>query len=276
MDSEPGLHPFDEVVRRPVDTIRLAEAALQFARDEYPAIKPVQYLQRLDALARRVDCFDAHGAADRVESLRTVLVEGLGLRGNRVAYADPANSYLNRVLDTRRGIPISVAAVWLDIGATLGWPLTPVSLPGHFIIAYEGTEGRVLLDPFNQGRELSVEDCGQIVTAMFGGEVSLTREHLEPAGTLGVLERMLGNLYSLYANAADWRRTVRVLQRLTAVRPDALTLWQELGRVSTLAGQLDLGAEALARARRLALSDSETSALDALERDLRQARLRIN
>jgi regulator of sirC expression with transglutaminase-like and TPR domain len=269
-------HPFDDLLRGSDGSIRLADAALQFARDEYPNLKPIQYLRRLDALADRLDALAGPSDADRIEALRTVLVEEARLGGNRDDYTSPANSYLNQVLDTRLGIPIGLSVIWLDVCARLGWPLSGVSMPGHFIVSYDGAPQRILLDPFQGGRELSFRDCRRIVRSLFGDKLKLTEQHLEPAGTLAIIERMLGNLYSTYAQRGDRLRMSRVLQRLAAVRPDSLGVHQELGRILLQSGRLEEAALVLAAVQRLAVGKDDLRRLEWQIEELRRWRARLN
>ncbi|MEE9295341.1 MAG: transglutaminase family protein [Phycisphaerae bacterium] len=262
MSAGESPHPFDEFVQKPESEIRLAHAALLCACDEYQGLTPARYLQRLNALADRIDREDAFSAYDRVAALRQVLVEAELYRGNFEDFANPVNSYLNRVIDTRRGIPISLSAIWLDVAEQLGWPIVGVSLPGHFIIRYEGVGEEMLIDPFNGGRELTHDDCAHMLTTLFGDEFTLTDQHLVPAGTRAILARMLGNLYTTYVQSGDFARTTCVLKRITALRPKDAMVRAELGRMQVLTGDLRGAAATLHQALDLADSDDERSTVD--------------
>jgi len=260
MESE--LHPFDEVVKQSEDQVRLAHAALLWARDEYTDMAPKKYLDRLNALADRVDSAQASTGAERVEALREALVVDASYRGNYEDYANPANSYLNRVIDTRRGNPVSLGVIWLDVAAQLEWPVFGLSMPGHFLIRYEGVADEVIVDPFNGGRVLSENDCTQMYAAMFGADATPDPEHLERLGNYGILARMLGNQYVLYAHAADWPRTYRVLRRLVAVQPRDALVYAELGRVLMHLGEYKEAATVLSDALALADGTEETATVN--------------
>lgn len=256
------LHPFDEVVNQPESDVRLAHAALLWARDEYVGIAPKQYLDRLNALADHVDGMHTSTGSERIEALRETLVESASYRGNYEDFANPANSYLNRVIDMRRGNPVSLGAIWLDIAERLDWPMVGLNMPGHFLIRYEGVADEVIVDPFNGGRMLSDDDCKQMYSAMFGAQSVPEEDHFERLGTFGILARMLGNLYVLYANAADWPRTVVILRRLVAVQPRDAIVRAELGRVLMHLGDYKEAAGALNEALELADGDEETSTVN--------------
>ena len=122
----------------------LAEAALLVARDEYPELEAAPYLAMLDAWAARVrDRLTAQPTpADAAGALRAVLFDEKGLRGNADDYYDPRNSFLNDVLDRRAGIPISLSAVYMEVGRRAGLVVEGLGLPGHFIVRVGGTPRR--------------------------------------------------------------------------------------------------------------------------------------
>ncbi len=252
------------------DNVRLAHAALLLATDEYDDIAPARYLERLNGLAERVDVSNVYTGSDRVEALRVVLIESESYRGNYEDFQNPANHYLNRVIDTHRGIPISLSAVWLDLARQLDWPFHGVSMPGHFLIRYDGIGEEIIVDPFNGGRELSHEQCEQMVKGIFGPDFVLADDHLAPIGTKTMLTRMLGNMYSMYAQKQDWLRCVRVLRRVVAVHPEESMLHSELGRMQFVAGDLKSAANTLTRALELASNDEEEATANTHLHELRQ------
>ncbi|HUU85001.1 MAG TPA: transglutaminase-like domain-containing protein [Phycisphaerae bacterium] len=276
MGTDPQVHPFDELVSRPEADVRLATAALLFARDEYDQVDPEFYLGQLDDLARRVAAHPASSPAGRVESLRHVLVEQEDFRGDEQSYHSADSSYLNCVIDKRRGLPIALAVIWIDVARTLDWPIHGVGLPGHFILSYDSPDDRILIDPFHNGVVVNPEDCRQIVRAMFGRAVPFEREQLRPVSTFAILERMLGNLYTLYVQQRDWLRAARVLTRTIALRPGSFAFRAELGRTLIEAGELAAAEVALAEAMSLTLGTEEREALDAHYQALRQARVQRN
>jgi regulator of sirC expression with transglutaminase-like and TPR domain len=200
--------------------IRLDCAALHLARDVYPDIAVPKYLSQLDALARDVaELRPGLSATLRYEAMREVLVGDFRLRGNADDYYDPENSYLNRVLDRRIGIPVSLSIVWLEVARRLKWPVAGLGLPGHFIIRFDDDERYVLVDPFRDGRTLTIDDCRRILDFYFEGKVEFSPEFLHPVGVRFILARVLHNLRNIYVVNRDWERVINVLQRLGAVEP---------------------------------------------------------
>ncbi len=118
---------WSELMGFPEDAVPLDEAALLISAHANPELDVSSQLRRLDHLATQVDRGDSGG-------LCRVLFEQLGLRGDREHYDDPANSYLDQVLDRRRGIPISLSVLLIEVGRRCGVPLEAVGMPGHFLV----------------------------------------------------------------------------------------------------------------------------------------------
>lgn len=166
---------------------RLAEASLELGRFVYRDVDTVATLARLDAMAARVDG-DTHLALRRVIAIE----DGIG--GNVDDYHDPANSFLHRVLDSRRGIPISLSVLWIEIGRRAGIEMVGVGLPGHFVV-YAGGQ---MVDPFHYGEAIGFDEAAGLVAAALGGAPRLDRSWLSPVDTTGIVQRMLRNLETVY------------------------------------------------------------------------------
>lgn len=232
-------HPFDLLMELNTDQIHLDCAALHVARDVYPALSVPRYLRLLDTLAEDVAALRPGLAANlRYQALRQVLVDSHGLTGNRRAYYDPDNCYLNRVLDLGVGIPISLSLVWVEVARRLKWPVAGVALPGHFVVRIEDPERYVVADPFNDGCTLSIDDCRRLVRQRFGCKVLFQRTHLKAVSKRGILVRMLRNLRNIYLATEDLPRAAVTLRRLTAVEPLNGRHLQELAAVHYRLGDL--------------------------------------
>jgi len=151
------------------------------------------YRQRLDAwgaeLRRRLR--RAPGDRRRVEIMTDFLAVELVLAGNADDYYNERNSLLPCVLDSRQGIPISLALVYMLVGQRAGVPIEGVNLPGHFLARH----GSVLFDPFHQGRMLGRGDCEEILRRQ---NQQLEEWHLAAAGARQMLTRILANLLYVY------------------------------------------------------------------------------
>ena len=155
---------FASLVRRKEERLDLAMAALLIAREEYPRLSIEDYMERLDYLGAEY-AIDLPVDLTPELTCRTLvkLLAGVhGFRGNAEAYYDPANSYLNEVLDHRTGIPITLSIVYIEVARRAGIVLVPVSFPGHFLVRH-AYDMSFYIDPFNNGRILSLDDCREML-----------------------------------------------------------------------------------------------------------------
>jgi len=213
-------HPFDSVMELSLDAIRLDCAALHLCRDVFPDLNILRYLEQMDALAAEVgECRPGLAAPLRYQAMRDVLVERHGFSGNRDDYYNPRNSYLNCVLDSRSGVPIALSAVWLEVARRLKWPVHGMAFPGHFLIRFDDPDRFLIVDPFEDGRTLAIEDCEAILRHHFDDQVKFSPDLLAPTDVRTILARMLNNLRSIYLGSSAWSRLDSVLERLVALDP---------------------------------------------------------
>lgn len=232
-------HPFDLLMELRTRDIRLDCAALHLGRDHYPERSLTACLRQLDLLAEEVaDLRPGLAANLRYEALRTVLVERHNFTGNREHYYDPANSYLQRVLERRVGVPVSLSIVWLEVARRLNWRVHGVALPGHFAVRFDDQERFLLADPFNDGQTLSEEACRRMVSDRYSGDVEFLRSHLRRVGTRGILVRLLRNLRNIYLAQNDLTLVEQMLRRLAAVQPQNTGHIKDLAAICTRQGDV--------------------------------------
>lgn len=215
-----SLHPFDMLMELPDEAIRLDCAMLHLARDVHPDLNLLASLAKLDEIANEVLALrPGLSAVQRYEALREVLVERHEFRGNEDDYYDPQNSYLNRILERRLGIPIGLCVVWIEVGRRLNWPVFGVGFPSHFLVRFDDPDRFLVADPFHGGRAISQEECQKLLDHQFSGKVKFTPEMLAPVDTRTIVARVLNNLRVIYRANQDWARLDDVLQRLACVDP---------------------------------------------------------
>jgi len=216
-----STHPFDLLMELNERYIRLDCAALHMARDLWPNLAMPACLNTLDRIAEEVaELRPGLSATLRYQAMRQVLVDEYKFTGAEDDYFDPDNSYLNRVLDRRVGVPVSLSIIWIEIGRRLKWPVSGLNLPGHFIIRFDDEERFILVDPFRMGRTLTIDDCRQVLDHHYEGAVPFSASFLRPVSVPVILRRLLGDLRYLYTINHDWRRLASVLKRLSAIEPD--------------------------------------------------------
>ena len=215
-------------VQRPDDQIDLARAALLFARDAYPDLDPELYLNQLDEWADDVRSA-VMAAADPIEPLNDFLFGKLRFIGNHLFYNDPQNSYLNKAIDRRVGLPITLSVIYLEIARRLGLPIDGIGLPGHFVVRYAGPNGMQYIDPFHHGRLLTLDDCQQLVAERTDGKSTLQPSMLEPVSARHILIRMLNNLKNAQLHQGHFDDALPAVERLMDLEPDAAIHVRDLG-----------------------------------------------
>jgi regulator of sirC expression with transglutaminase-like and TPR domain len=198
------------------------QGAFLIAKIAYPAVDISHYQACLDRLAEefRLKWHSEHsppGKAARL--LSTFLFKDKGFSGNRIHYHDPDNSYLNRVIESRQGIPISLSAMYVFVGNRLGLPLTGVGMPGHFLVKIEGEPPPQFVDCFNGGAFLKEEDCEKFITS---SGLEYYPQFLEKCPTKQILARMLRNLLNIYEREPQNPMTER-MQALLQILEDFST-----------------------------------------------------
>jgi regulator of sirC expression with transglutaminase-like and TPR domain len=205
------------------ESLPLLPAALLIARDEYPDLEPAPYEALVQAHA---DHLRAEVAAIgqpplKMAAINRHLFEEVGYSGNHDEYYDPRNSYLNQVLDRRLGNPISLAMVQMEVARRLDIPLDGVSFPGHFLVRLPVDGGLLVMDPFNGGRPLAVEELRERAKPHLGQtpDDNVLLQILSPAPPRAILVRVLRNLHGLYAENREWDRAARSADRVLRLMP---------------------------------------------------------
>lgn len=213
----------------------IAPAGLAIARIEYPSLDAAPYLHRLrrmgEAAASRLDRRAGTALQPRIAALNAYLYEELGFSGNRAQYDDPRNSFLNEVLDRRTGIPISLAAIYLEVGRHAGLHLDGVNFPGHFLVraSSEHESDDLIVDPFHSGALLSEVDCRQLLRQHLGEDAAFDPGLLATATRQQIVVRMLVNLKRLYVRMRSFPQARFVSDLLLAVDPSALSELRDRG-----------------------------------------------
>jgi regulator of sirC expression with transglutaminase-like and TPR domain len=215
----------DEVVRRlhwndiqtawhailGADEPNLERGAFILALYRFPSLDVEAYQEILDQWADRVEERVMRSVGvDRARVLMEFLADEIGLTGNRDDYDDPNNSYLNRVIDRRLGIPISLAVIALSMADRLAIPLYGVGMPAHFLVKYSDARGEVYFDVFNDGQPVSREEC---VRFLLRAGIQPKPAYFEAAPATEILLRMVRNL----RHTARTSGNEQVYEELTAL-----------------------------------------------------------
>ncbi|MBP6893792.1 MAG: tetratricopeptide repeat protein [Pseudacidovorax sp.] len=234
-DTPTPLAYFESLVQSD-EHFPLLEAAASLAQDEYPELDVQQVLGDMDQLLARLKRRLPADAAPlaRLRALNQFFFHDLGFGGNVNDYYDPDNSFLHAVLRTRRGIPISLAVLWIELAQGLNLHARGISFPGHFMLKVSLPKGQVVIDPFT-GRSLSREELAERLEPYkrsngLVGEFDVPLGlYLQPAPAREIIARMLRNLKEIHSAQEDWARLIAVLDRLIVLLPQAWGEYRDRG-----------------------------------------------
>jgi regulator of sirC expression with transglutaminase-like and TPR domain len=187
---------------------QLEEFCWLIARTEYPFFNPASGTRQLDEWAGRVlDRYQESGAGpepkDKLNALQSVLADEEGFCGDSVTYYDPDNSYMNCVIESKQGIPLTLALVYIFVGTRLKWNVGGVNTPGHYLASVDG----VVFDPFFGGRVLGVEELSKRFCV--SPEECRSPDFFQ-ANPFETAHRMLSNLINSYTRYGDDTKLRRV------------------------------------------------------------------
>jgi regulator of sirC expression with transglutaminase-like and TPR domain len=221
------------------EDVDLTIAALEIARDAQPGLDFSPTLDWIEARGRELIGPLATAATERglLEELGASIAETHGVFGTRERYDRPDSSYLNRVVETGRGLPISLSVLYMAVAERAGVQLDGVAAPLHFLVRYESTEGPLFVDPYHRGRVLERDECIAWLSSMSGLVNGCVERALEPVGSRTILVRMLNNLKSLHVRNEDWRAAWNVQTRLTALQPSSYHERRDLAQIALRAGR---------------------------------------
>jgi len=212
---------FRRVVAQAGDDFDLARAALAIAQDEYPALEQEVYIARLDKLAARARDLSG-GESDPyrlIAAVNHVLFTQEGFRGNRGDYYDPRNSFLSDVLERKKGIPITLSVIYMEVARRVGLPLHGVGFPGHFLVKYESDDEEIVIDPFDKGEVRTLEELQTLLDGLYNGKVALRPEFLAPVTNRQIIHRMLNNLKGIYLSEENLVKALSAAERLVILDP---------------------------------------------------------
>ena len=243
---------FANLVQNDAD-FALFEAAVSLAQDEYPGLDIESVLEAVDQLQLRVRArlpADAT-AVQKLHVLNQFFFHDLHFAANVNDYYDPDNSFLHMLLATRRGIPVSLGLLWMELAQGLGLAVAGLRFPGHFLVRVTLPLGQAVIDPLT-GQSLARDELLQRLelygVPVYGAEAQLDAQRvlglsLQASPPREIVARMLRNLKDIYKAQKDWTRLLAVQERLVVLLPQAWVEYRDRGLAQAELGHTE---EALA------------------------------
>jgi regulator of sirC expression with transglutaminase-like and TPR domain len=238
--------------RSPIDTF---EGALVIAELVDPSEDIAQARATLDLLCARV-AEGVRSGEPRLDALRRVLFAEEGFSGDSTSYDDPANSSVAHVLATRRGMPITLSIVVVEIGRRVGLDLAGVGLPGHFVVGGPDVPAGLYVDPFEGGQLCDARSLTERVSTILGTPIELPPEAFAPDSARSILTRVLWNLRRSYERRDRLEEALAALDCAAVLDPLENAFRRERGLLLLKAGRTTEAIEEL-RVYAAAASDED-------------------
>jgi len=263
---------FAEVVRdREPD---LALACLLIGCEVYPELDVAPALARLDELGDtlRAELPAGGSTYDHAAAVRRVLGDREGFRGFGDDYGDLRASLLHEVLERRRGLPILLSVVYVEVARRAGVPAYGIGLPGHFIVGVGEPGQLVLVDPYVGGR---ITTLPELTSRVPGDAHPLTDDDLTPWHPVEIVARVLNNIRVLSARSGDVRTRLWAADLALLLPSHHVELRRERGELRARLGDY-LGAASDLELYADAVSGVDEDLADKALTDARMVRSRLN
>ncbi|WP_404381795.1 SirB1 family protein [Caenispirillum salinarum] len=262
------------IAARGEDRFDLAEAALALAALRHPGVSLDPYRAHLRELSDDLAAAAAGmppAAADQAGALAEVLAGRHGYQGDDQAYEDLQNADLIRVMDRRRGLPVTLGILYIHAGRSQGWDVVGLNFPGHFLVRVQGGDAeRVILDPFNGGQIVEAHDLRALLKASQGQGAELTPDVYQPVTDRATVMRLLNNIKLRHMEATRFDQALATITDMLLLAPDDPMLWRERGLMHMRTGDLPGAVTALEEYLARAPEGPDRERIDVVLRELRQ------
>lgn len=249
----------------------LGEGALALAALDRPMVPLERYRSRLEELAaevaRQVDAEPTLAA--RARALAEVIAVQHRYQGDTLTYDDLQNANMIRVMDRRKGLPVALGILYLDVARRLGWDAAGLSFPGHFLIAVDAGGARAILDPFHGGRLCDAATLRRLLKSVAGEREELDPAHYAAVPHRSVLLRLHNNVKMRRLRAQDAAGALAAIDAMLLFAPSEVGLWHEAGLLNAHLGNMRTAVAAVERALALTPDVGDRHHLATLLQELR-------
>lgn len=223
----------------------LVEKCLKMAQTfGYPDLSITEYVLKLNSMGKtlRNSVSDVKNPTYLISVLNEYMFDTLGFSGNQDDYYNPKNNFLNIVIDTRVGIPITLSIIYVELGKHIGLDLRPVGFPSHFLVKQSE---QTILDPYGRGRLLTIDDLQEILEKSYGVDVEFLPQFLDEIEEEKILVRIARNLKNSYTNSFNYDMAMHCINFILGMEPGAPEEIRDRGILEARLLRYDLALESL-------------------------------
>lgn len=250
------------------EEIELDIAALELSALDHPGVDLTPYHEQLDALEAelRDEGADAETSEEQAGALSRLLAGRYGFAGDSASYDAPLNADMIRVLDRRRGLPVSLSILYVALARRLGWIAEALNTPSHVLVRIGPLDSPILIDPFHDGLPVGDETLDKLLRRSLGPTARIEPEHVAPLPNRLVLVRLLLNQATRAEQAGDAARAIAIYERIVEVAPSHAQGWWDLARLQLADGRGEEARGSLSAMLEITRdADARATILEALE-----------
>ena len=199
----------------------LVEKCLKLAQIlEYPDLDISKYIGMINEIGKslKMSINKSENPTYKISMLNEHLFQNSGFKGDTDDYYNPKNNFLNEVLEKKSGIPITLSIIYSEVAKHIDLVIRVVGFPSHVLVKYNE---EIILDPFNQGKLLNIDDLHEILVKNYGGQVEFSPEFLDEIPQEKILIRMVRNLKNSYVNSYGYEKAMRCANMILALEPES-------------------------------------------------------
>ncbi len=199
----------------------LVEKCLKLAQIlEYPDLDISKYIGMINEIGNslKISINSSKNPTYKISMLNEHLFQNSGFKGDTDDYYNPKNNFLNEVLEKKSGIPITLSIIYSEVAKHIDLVIRIVGFPSHVLVKYNE---EIILDPFNQGKLLNIDDLHEILVKNYGGQVEFSPEFLDEIPQEKILIRMVRNLKNSYVNSYGYEKAMRCANMILALEPES-------------------------------------------------------
>ncbi|MGI0026903.1 MAG: SirB1 family protein [Nitrosopumilaceae archaeon] len=218
-DFDPVVADWISFAKNPRYT--LVEKCLKLSQTlEYPDLSISDYIQKLHVMGEELknSLSEVKNPTYLVSMLNEYMFDGLGFAGDNDDYYNPKNNFLNVVLDKKSGIPIILSIIYIQLANHIGLDLRPIGFPSHFLVKYSE---ELILDPFNRGRLLTIDNLQEMLDRNYGGSVEFSPDFLNEIGPEQILIRIGRNLKNSYTQSFNYTMALHCINMILGIEPES-------------------------------------------------------
>ena len=212
---------FTNLVNSDTRDFDLAKGALYIAAEDSPSVDVEESTTKLDNLAEeaRERLRPSMDLPTKVRALSSYLADIEGYSGDDDDHFDPRNLYLDQVLSRKKGLPISLSLIYMEVGARLGLLFEIIDLPNRLVMRTPTRNEDIYLDPNEHGDLLTRKECGKLVGDPAGRTVHLSEEYFKPCTKRQLLISLLSNLKMMHVRRRDYGHAIAAADRVALLDP---------------------------------------------------------